>query len=134
MKQRCFNTKATGWKHYGGRGITVCNEWLEWKTFEAWALSHGYADNLTIDRIDSDGNYEPTNCQWLSLKANARKAATYFPDKKIQCVETGKIYDTITDAAKDVGLKTASSVNSVILHPMSAYKPRKAGGYTWRFL
>jgi hypothetical protein len=71
MKQRCFNPKNNRWKYYGGRGISVCKEWLEFIPFRDWAMSHGYRDDLTIDRIDVDGNYEPSNCQWATPKEQA---------------------------------------------------------------
>ena len=68
MRQRCENPKAISYKYYGGKGIFVCDEWKEFKNFLAWALNNGYADNLTIDRKDSDGNYEPSNCKWATYK------------------------------------------------------------------
>ena len=74
MKQRCFNSNATKYADYGGRGITVCPEWKNnFKVFYDWAMSNGYRDNLTIDRIDSDKNYEPSNCQWITLSENGKK-------------------------------------------------------------
>ncbi len=61
------------WKYYISRGITVCPEWHSFTAFAAWAMSHGYDDTLTIDRLDSYGNYSPDNCQWVTLAANLRK-------------------------------------------------------------
>lgn len=74
MKQRCFNPNATKYELYGGRGITVCEEWKDdFQAFYDWAMSNGYEEHLTIDRIDSDMNYEPNNCQWITLSENGRK-------------------------------------------------------------
>lgn len=69
MKQRCYNPLHTRYKDYGGRGIKICDEWLsDHKTFYDWAIKNDYTDNLSIDRIDNDGNYEPSNCRWVTMK------------------------------------------------------------------
>ncbi len=69
MKARCYNLKAEKYKDYGGRGITICPEWKnDFSAFRDWALSSGYTDDLSIDRIDVDGNYEPLNCRWATAK------------------------------------------------------------------
>lgn len=64
VTQRCTNKNNTRYDQYGGRGITVCEEWMDFKVFAKWARKNGYEDNLSIDRIDVDGNYQPSNCKW----------------------------------------------------------------------
>lgn len=75
MKDRCLNPNSHYHKWYGGRGITVCDEWAnDFGAFRSWASAHGYSEGLSIDRIDNDGNYEPKNCQWLTISENVSKA------------------------------------------------------------
>lgn len=74
MKQRCTNPKEMHYKRYGGRGIKICDEWINsFKSFYSWAINSGYKDSLTIDRKDNDGNYEPNNCRWITNAENARR-------------------------------------------------------------
>ena len=74
MKRRCEKPNNQHYDRYGARGIKVCPEWHDFEDFEQWALSNGYRDGLSIDRIDNDGDYCPGNCQWISPSDNTSKA------------------------------------------------------------
>lgn len=69
MRQRCFKPNSSGFKKYGAKGITVCDDWKHsFESFRDWAYSNGYKDDLTLDRINPKGNYEPVNCRWATQK------------------------------------------------------------------
>lgn len=100
MKDRRYNPKDKRYNRYGGRGIKICNEWLNsYQEFEKWSLSHGYEEALTIDRIDNDGDYEPNNCKYVTFSENSKKKGTnkYFTYK-------GKTQN-LTDWCNELNLK-----------------------------
>lgn len=73
MRQRCTNKNTESYHSYGARGITVCSSWMNnFEPFYSWAISSGYKQGLTIDRINNDGNYEPQNCRWATPKQQAQ--------------------------------------------------------------
>ncbi len=106
MKSRCNSPTNFNYKDYGGRGIKVCNEWLEdYLNFKNWALNNGYTDELTIDRINVNGDYEPSNCRWttMDVQANNKRNNLYITHNgetktlKEWCRYYNVKYDTIRD-------------------------------------
>lgn len=108
MVSRCKNENNTNYKTYGGRGICVCDEWLNDKTlFFDWAFNNGYSDKLTIDRIDVNGNYTPDNCRWVSYvgQNNNRRSNRFI-------THNGETH-TVAEWARIGGLKYKTFYNRV---------------------
>jgi hypothetical protein len=81
MIYRCKNPNATGFEHWGGKGISVCSKWRNnYENFRDWAMVNGYSDDLEIDRINPNGNYESLNCQWITKLENIKKM---WADKRV---------------------------------------------------
>lgn len=104
MKSRCNNNKNRKYHIYGGKGIKICAEWLDYAVFKKWALNNGYqdiqsknaSDKLSLDRIDSNKDYCPENCRWVTRKQNS-KNVTAERDKKIRELELDLIWGKIND-------------------------------------
>ena len=91
MMYRCYNTKASNYKYYGGRGIRVCDEWHDIERFEEWERDHPFFIGATLDRINSNGNYEPENCRWVTMfdqdKNRRNSIIVYFNGKELNITE-----------------------------------------------
>lgn len=100
MKQRCGNPNTEKYRIYGARGICVCDEWKnDFMAFYNWAMDNGYSEELSIDRINVNGNYEPKNCRWISLKAQANNTRTNHK------VTFNNETHTLTEWAEITGIK-----------------------------
>lgn len=91
IKQRCYNPNNNRYDDWGGRGVTMCEEWRkDFQAFYNWAINNGYDDNLTIDRIDNNKNYEPDNCRWVDRKTqnrNKRNNRNITIDNETHCLK-----------------------------------------------
>lgn len=119
MKSRCNNHKNTMYKNYGGRGIRVCEEWVDsFEAFMHWAMSNGYNDAMTIERIDVDGDYTPKNCKWISAREqylNRTDSHLLTAFGKTQTIkewseESGIKYDTIERRINQYGWSAEDAV------------------------
>lgn len=123
MKGRCLNNQSSSYKSYGGRGITVCDEWLAFEAFRDWALGNGYQPHLTIDRRDNNGNYTPDNCRWATAMQQARNTRQTRP---VIC-ENGRRFGSIAEASEATGT-SQSHISSVCRG-----ERKRAGGYHWAY-
>lgn len=99
MKARCYSKQNPRYKYYGARGITVCDEWKDnFPAFRDWSNEHGYADDLTIDRVNNDGIYSPDNCRWVNQKIQSNNSRMNV------IIEYEGEFHTLSEWAELVGL------------------------------
>lgn len=119
MKKRCLNKKNKDFRLYGGRGITICKVWLNnFEVFFRWAKTNGHERGLQIDRINNDGNYEPSNCRFVTLEVNSQNRSTTKLDREsvLEIKERLRNGEKQKDIAKiyDVGRQTISHIKNGI--------------------
>ena len=78
MRRRCTDPNSKSYRDYGGRGISFCDEWLDYQTFHDWAVTNGYGPGLEIDRINNDGNYHPDNCRFVTKAENCKNKRSKY--------------------------------------------------------
>lgn len=98
IKTRCYNKNTPCYKNYGGRGIKMCDEWLDFWNFREWAYKNGYSEGLTLERIDVNGNYEPSNCKWIPMEEQA------INKRNNSFIEYGGKRQTISQWSKELGV------------------------------
>ena len=130
MHSRCYNSRARQWKWYGGRGITVCQEWHDWLTFKSWAVASGYQEGLELDRVDSDKNYEPDNCRWLTKRENIKRArAALSPEVNVQLhAEALSLCITPEDLIADIVTRHYSAADEALAPSVSRNTSSVSGG------
>lgn len=102
MRDRCYNRKSVSYPYYGGRGIAISPEWDTFEKFYVWAIENGYNYGMTIDRINVFGNYEPGNCRWIPLEAQAENTT------RSHTITIGSISKTINEWAEETGLSRST--------------------------
>jgi hypothetical protein len=124
MKQRCINPNNISYKWYGAKGVRVCEDWLEFIPFMEWALSNGYTEELTLDRIESGKGYEPGNCRWITQEQNTSRAASdikrpYVSERNAKRKGSGEKItfngksQSITEWAEEIGISRQSLRNRI---------------------
>ena len=102
MRERCTNPNSPQFERYGARGIQVCPEWREYATFRDWAMENGYADNLSIDRIDNNSGYYPENCRWATAREQANNT------RKTRLIELNGEIHSVTEWARKLGINQST--------------------------
>ena len=139
MHRRCYNSNSKDYKWYGAKGIKICSEWINIpERFEQWALNHGYNDTLTLDRIDSNKDYEPSNCRWITLRENCQRAGKVTWIEIDGIVNTGREWsdylnigtNTINTLIREYGLELTIQLMKKMLKDSPSNKHRRSH-QTW---
>lgn len=102
MKQRCYDKHRPEYYNYGGRGIKICAEWKDsFETFQQWALTNGYNETLTLERIDTNKDYNPNNCCWTTMKRQQRNRRNNL------LITYNNVTKTLSEWAEDLGFSTS---------------------------
>lgn len=102
MRQRCNYSSSVGFANYGGRGVTICEEWSDFQPFYDWAMASGYSDGLTLDRKDTNGSYCPGNCRWVTMKEQQNNR------RNNRIVEYGGEKYTLSQLAEKLSVRPAT--------------------------
>lgn len=128
MIERCEKPNSKHYKGYGSRGISVCKEWHEFITFYDWAMANGYSDKLSIDRINNDGNYEPSNCRWATniQQSNNKRNNHYYiiNGEKLTAPQIARKYN-LNVATIKTRLNRGLTIDEAILPLKVIHKPHK---------
>lgn len=117
MKSRCYNTNDDHYKNYGERGISICEEWLnDYQVFAEWAMQSGFDEKLTIDRIDNNGDYEPSNCRWVSNLRQANNKSTNI------LVNIGDKTQSVADWCRELNLNYGTVKRRVYKDKMTYFE------------
>lgn len=128
IKERCYNPNSKAYKRYGGRGIKMCDEWLnDYNSFETWCLNNGFQKHLAIDRIDNDGDYAPDNCQFVTPKDNNQNRCTtrwYTIDGVTKNIQQWCDHYNIKRCVVDTRLKYGWDIKDALTKPVKKGRDR----------
>jgi hypothetical protein len=138
MRQRCQNSNHRAYLRYGGRGISVCDEWQDYEKFKEWALSSGYDESAggykcSLDRVDNNGGYNPSNCRWVDYKIQANNRRNYKVANSMaveQIDENGEVIKRFTSMTQ---AEKATGVDHHFIKNVCSGKWKQTKGTRWRY-